>query len=161
MVRKHAGSTREPDLSRTVHIDQHAPVRSSAEIEIACPVSRVWKVLTEIPRWPEWNPEVREVTMDGPLSVGTVFRWKAGSKLVSQIVQVDENRCIAWSGTTMGIDAIHIYRFHQTGSTTKVSTEESFRGPVATLLKGFLQTMLDRTLRSGLVLLKQEAERRA
>jgi hypothetical protein len=149
-----------PDSSRSVAVDSKAPVRGAAAIEIAGPLSDVWDVLTDISGWPKWNPNVQAAQMEGPLAVGTIFRWKSGTSLVSRIIHVDQGRMIAWTGWTTGIRAIHIYRFQSSGSITKVVTEESFQGLIVRLLRGSMQRTLDTALKTGLESLKQETERK-
>lgn len=120
----------------------------------------MWRVLTDLEQWPSWNPDVTSMSVDGPLAAGTVFRWKAGPRMiVSRIEQVDELRLVAWSGKTLGVKATHVWHFEQSGETTHVLTEEALRGIVARLLRGSLQKTLDAALENGLRNLKAEAER--
>ena len=39
-------------------------------------------------QWPSWNPDVKSVTMEGPVQPGTVFRWKAGPSSLTSTLQV-------------------------------------------------------------------------
>lgn len=143
-------------------IDEHAPVTAAAEIEIEATPDTVWDVLTTIDRWPSWNPAVKSMSMQGPLAPGSVFRWKAGpGTITSTIRRVEPQRLIAWTGKTLGIRAIHVYRLEPRDGRTFVQTEESYSGIVARLLRGSLQKTLDGALADGLRYLKEEAERRA
>jgi hypothetical protein len=47
-----------------VEIDTGARVGSS-EIEVTAAPALVWAVLTEIDRWPSWNPAVESVSFEG------------------------------------------------------------------------------------------------
>ncbi|MGK8510308.1 DUF1731 domain-containing protein [Nocardia asiatica] len=38
---------------------------------IALPPERVWQVLADPARWPEWNPDVTAVRLNGPVAVGS------------------------------------------------------------------------------------------
>jgi uncharacterized protein YndB with AHSA1/START domain len=139
-----------------------APVRSEREIEIAAPPEAVWEVLTDFARWPQWNPEVKSMSFEGPLAPGSVFRWKAGpGTIVSTVEEIDRPRYVRWRGRTMTIGAVHEWRVEERDGGTHVETEESFSGVLARLLRGSLQKQLDRALDEGLGHLKREAERRA
>jgi uncharacterized protein YndB with AHSA1/START domain len=138
-----------------------ALVRSTREVEIAAPPEVVWDVLTGFEQWPEWNPEVKSMSIDGPVAPGTEFRWKAGpGTIVSTLEQVDPPGYIRWRGRTMSIKAIHEWRLEPSDGGTRVETDESFSGLLARLMRGSLQKTLDRSLESGLEHLKRESERR-
>jgi uncharacterized protein YndB with AHSA1/START domain len=139
-----------------------APVRSRSEIEIAAPPEVVWDVLTRFEQWPQWNPEVKSMSYDGPLAPGSEFRWKAGpGTIVSTLELVDPPRAVSWRGRTMSIKALHEWRLEPRDGGTHVETEESFSGLLARLFRGQLQKTLDKSLSDGLERLKGEAERRA
>jgi hypothetical protein len=122
----------------------------------------VWEVLTNFDRWPQWNPEVKSMSWDGPLAPGSMFRWKAGpGTIVSTLEEVDRPRYVRWRGRTMTIAAIHEWRFQDRDGGTHVETNESFSGGLARLLRRTLQKQLDRALEEGLEHLKREGERRA
>jgi uncharacterized protein YndB with AHSA1/START domain len=139
-----------------------APVKSKREVQIAAPTEVVWEVLTGFERWPEWNPEVKSMSFDGPVAPGSEFRWKAGpGTIVSTLELVDPPRYIRWRGRTMSIKALHEWRFEPSIGGTRVETEESFSGLLARLFRGSLQKTLDSSTESGLEHLKRESERRA
>jgi hypothetical protein len=141
-------------------VAEDAPVVSSAQLEIEAPVESVWRVLTAIAEWPSWNPDVKSVSIAGPAVEGASFRWKAGPGTIrSTIVQVDRPRLIAWTGTTLGITAIHVWRLEQLDGRTLVRTDESYDGLVARLLRRSLQRTLDKALADGAAYLKAEAEK--
>jgi uncharacterized protein YndB with AHSA1/START domain len=137
-----------------------APVVSAYEVEIDAPIDRVWGVLTAIEAWPAWNPDVRSVTVDGPVEEGTAFRWKAGpGTITSRIEHLDRPRLVAWSGRTLGIRAVHVWRLEARNGKTLARTEESYDGLVARVLRRSLQKTLDTALTDGASYLKAEAEK--
>jgi hypothetical protein len=141
-------------------IDTNAPVISRAEIEIAAPPDVVWEVLTDFNRWPNWNAAVKSMSAPEPIEVGSVFRWKAGPGTITSTIQhLEPHRLVAWSGRTMGIRAIDVFRLEARDGTTFVREEESWGGPVARVLRGSLQRTLDRSLEEGVRALKEAAER--
>jgi Polyketide cyclase / dehydrase and lipid transport len=144
----------EPTIAST------APVVSAHEIEIDAPIDRVWGVLTAIDRWPAWNPDVKSVWIDSPVAEGVTFRWKAGpGTITSRIEHLDRPRLVVWSGRTLGIRAIHVWRFEARDGNTLARTEESYDGLVARVLRRSLQKMLDTALTDGAGYLKTEAEK--
>jgi uncharacterized protein YndB with AHSA1/START domain len=145
-----------------VDVNRAAPVIAADEIEIAASPQAVWDVLTDLESWPRWNPDVKSMSMQGDLAEGSTFRWRAGpGTITSTIQQVEPPKLIAWTGTTFGIKARHVYRLEPRGEGTLVHTEESYEGLVARLLRGSLQKTLEKGLSDGLRYLKAEAERRS
>lgn len=143
-------------------IDRNAPAAAEGSARVSAPPETVWAVISDIDAWPTWNPDVRSVTFDGPLEPGSEFRWKSGpSSLVSRLEEVDPPREIGWTGTTMGIRAIHVFRFEPTEGGTLVRSEESWSGGLAGLLKSFSRKRIRRAIDTALESLKAESERRA
>src|SRR5207244_591763 len=132
-------------LIAAVKVKERAPAVSSAEIEVAADPELVWDVLTAMEDWPSWNPEVQWASMEGELTKGSRFRWKAGpSTITSTLQRVERPRLIAWTGKTVGLRAIHVYRLEAPGVGTLVSTAESWEGPVARVFRRRLQLTLAR-----------------
>jgi hypothetical protein len=145
-----------------MEINRNAPATADGELRIDADPEIVFGVISAIDRWPSWNPDVKSVSVEGPVQPGTVFRWKAGpSSLTSTLRVVDPPREIAWTGTTMGIKAVHVFRFQVSDVGTMARSEESWEGLIARLLKGYSRRTLDKGIRSVLAHLKTEAERRA
>lgn len=143
-------------------INERAPVVGAGEIEIAAPPEAVWDVLTDFADWPRWNPDVRSMAADGPVREGSVFRWKAGPGTVtSTVVRVQSPELIAWTGTTLGVRAIHFWWLDRRDGQTHVRTAESFEGLVARLLRPSLQKTLDRALEHSLRHLERAVRERA
>jgi uncharacterized protein YndB with AHSA1/START domain len=145
-----------------VDIDRGAPATAEGELQIAADPETVFSVIAAIEQWPSWNPGVRSVDLAGPVAPGTVFRWKAGpSTLTSTLQVVDRPREITWTGTTMGIRAVHAFRFEPLDGGTSARSEESWDGLVPRLLKGYSRRTLATGIGKVLAALRTEAERRA
>jgi carbon monoxide dehydrogenase subunit G len=146
--------------------DRDAPVFAEGTITIAAARDLVWQVLTDLEGWPAWNPGVKSLTMSGALAVGATFRWKAGPGTIrSKVEECEAPSAVGWTGRTFGIRARHAWQLADgdggDDATTVVTTQESWRGPIPTLLRGSLATTLQKALDEGLTALKQEAETRA
>lgn len=143
-------------------IDRSALIIAAGEVEIAADPATVWDVISDLERWPSWNPNVRSLTLDGDLAVGSVFRWKAGpGTITSTLGVVDRPRVIGWTGKTLGIRAVDIYRLEAKDAGTLVRTEESWDGRLVRVVRGRMRRTLQGSIDAGLRHLKVEAERRA
>jgi uncharacterized protein YndB with AHSA1/START domain len=144
-----------------MEINHAAPATFSGSIRIDADPQTVFDAIADVDAWASWNSDVRSAKLGGPLQVGTVFRWKAGpSTLRSTLQVVDPPREIGWTGTTMGIRAVHVFRFEASNGGTLARSEESWEGFLAGRLKGFSQKRLERAITTVLADLKVEAERR-
>ena len=138
-----------------------APVKGTAEIDIAAPPQAVWDVLTRFDNWPNWNSDVKSMAFEGPLAPGSTFRWKAGpGTILSTLDRVEPPRYISWHGKTLTIDAYHEWWLEPRDGGTHVRTEETFSGLLAKILRGQLQKTLDKSFQAGVECLKRESERR-
>jgi len=145
-----------------MEINRDAPATAEGELQIDADPRTVFSVISAIDQWPSWNPDVRSVTLQGPVQPGAVFRWKSGpSSLTSTLQVVDPPHEIAWTGTTMGIKAVHVFRFQANDGRTLARSEESWEGLLASLLRRYSRKTLDKGIRSVLAHLKTEAERRS
>ena len=145
-----------------MEINRNAPATAQGELQIAADPQTVFAVLSAIDQWASWNPDIKSVTLQGPVQPGTGFRWKSGpSTLTSTLQVVDPPQEIGWTGRTMGIKAVHVFRFQGRDGGTLARSEESWEGVLASLLKGYSRRSLDKAIRSILSHLKVEAERRA
>ena len=143
-------------------IDRDAPATAEGDLQIAAPPQIVWGILADLSAWPTWNADVKSITVDGPIEPGTTFRWRSGSaSLVSTLRAVDEPRELGWTGVTMGIHAVHVFRFEPREGGTLARSAESFRGFIPSVLRGYSRKVLQRGIDGILRSLKVEAERRA
>lgn len=140
-------------------VNQRAPVVEAARVEVAAGMEAVWQVLTAIERWPEWNPDIREARLQGPLAEGTSFSWRLGRIVVtSTLLEVESPRFLAWRGAMLGIKGVHVWRLDRTGGGTMVTTEESWDGLLPWLVRGRSRHMLRKGLGSWLDHLKKRLE---
>ena len=140
-------------------IDENAPVITRDEILIDAPLERVWGLHTDISSWSEWLPDIDASTIEGPLAVGTVFRWQTyGLSIESTIQEIDPPRRIVWSGPAQGITAIHLWTMTPSVEGVVVHTEESWEGDPVRAQPKEMQQALDGSLRAWLQSLKDKAE---
>ena len=140
--------------------DAGSPVKASAEIDIDAPLDKVWGVQTDFARWKEWNADIEEMKMNGPVAAGSKFVWKAGGMTIHSTIQdVADRRHIIWTGKTLGTDATHKWEFSSVNGVTHVYTEEEFTGALPWLLPGTMRGMLQKALQHGVQVLKVASEK--
>ena len=145
-------------------IDDDAPVKAAADIEIEASPLLVWDVMTAVSRWPNWNPDVKSASIDGPVTPGKAFRWRvtAGS-IKSTLKDVEQPRLLSWTGrmAPLGIEAAHVWRLEARDGRTLVRTEESWNGRLVRFLSAPSRGILLSSIEKSLEHLKRECERRA
>ena len=140
-------------------IDHNAPIIADGSVETSASPFDVWAILTDIGRWPTWNPDVREARLDGVLAAGTRFEWRAGPGTITSVLQsVEPARELGWTGTTMGVRAVHVWRIEPMPGGSRLTTEESWSGWPARLMHKRMERTLREAVISGLHNLKTEAE---
>lgn len=139
-------------------VNREAPVIGAADIDISAPPESVWRLLVDVERWPTWNPEIKAVRIEEPLTEGSRFRWKAGPGwITSTIRQLEPPHILGWTGTTFSIKAVHVYRLTLIDGGTRVRTEESWEGFLARRFAGSFKKQVQRSLESGLAHLRGAA----
>jgi uncharacterized protein YndB with AHSA1/START domain len=142
-----------------MEINSAAPVITRDEILIRAPIETIWDIQTDVAGWPRWQPDVDAAEADGPLAVGSVFRWQtAGLDITSTVVEVDAPRRIVWGGPAQGIVAVHIWVLDEQPDGVLVRTDESWEGDPVTAQVEMMQGALDGSLRSWLENRKRAAE---
>lgn len=140
-------------------LDEKAPVNAVAEISVAAPAEKVWRLISEIDRWPTWNPVVRDVCIDGGVAVDASFTWVNGkSRIRSTLAVVDPLHEITWSGVSAGIKAVHRNVLERTpDGMVRVTSMESMSMPFLGLI--FSSAKLQSGLNDWLTALRQAAEK--
>ncbi len=160
----HAGGT---TVSTAIHTGREETMNASGPgtlesvkaVYINAPVSKVWKIHTDINQWKSWHPAVTAAALQGPLKAGSVFRWKSGGvPIVSTIEKVMENEAISWTGKAAGMHAHHTWYFKKKGNGTIVSTEETIKGWLVLILMLVKPKFLEKSLDQWLEHLKSKAE---
>lgn len=142
-------------------VNTAAPVRGWGDLKVDADAATVWSVMSEIADWPSWSKDISAARLLGPLAPGSKFEWQAGpGKIRSTLLAVEPGHKLAWTGTTMGVRAIHVWRIERRGDQTYVVTEESWEGLLASLLRRSMRRRLQAAIDEGLPYLKAEAERR-
>ena len=132
-----------------------------ASLETKAPADRVWRVWSDVNRWPEWNPDMKESRLDGPLKLGAtgMINTRSGGKHDVVVTHYQEGRSFelestAMPGTKMAIRAT----IAASGSGTTITQGFEPRGLLAPLVGPMMGGMILKTFNSVLNGLKQKVE---
>ncbi|MFH8349564.1 SRPBCC family protein [Streptomyces sp. NPDC018045] len=143
-----AGATSHPDKPLTCRGKGVAPdarVRHRTETVINAPLHTIWKLQTDVERWPSWQTPVKSAhRLDhGPLLKGSAFRWTTpippnpatpatSLEITSTVEQLRRDSCVRWTGPAIAeglhIDGVHVWNFTKVRGGVRVSTEETHTG---------------------------------
>ncbi|WP_405647954.1 SRPBCC family protein [Streptomyces uncialis] len=176
-----AATPSQPGKSLTCRgegVDPDALVRHRTETVIQAPLRTIWKLQTDVERWPSWKAAV--TTADrldhGPFRHGSAFRWTMpvppnpvtsapSLDITSTVEQLKRNSCIRWTGPATGeglrIDGVHMWTFTKVKGGVRVSTEETHSGPQVEANVALATEILRQGLEAWLCDLKTAAEARA
>ncbi len=132
-----------------------------ASLETKAPTDRVWRVWSDVNRWPEWNPDMKESRLDGPLKLGAtgMINTRSGGKHDVVVTHYQEGRSFelestAMPGTKMAIRAT----IAPSGSGTTITQGFEPRGLLAPVVGPMMGGMILKTFNSVLNGLKQKVE---
>ncbi|MFN7936318.1 MAG: SRPBCC domain-containing protein [Bryobacteraceae bacterium] len=135
------------------------------EIDIAAPASRVWTVLTDFPRHPEWNPFVRSITgspqAGSRLTVSIQPPGGRGMTFKPVVLEAKPNCALRWRGRFLfpGIfDGEHYFEIKEFDSTrVRFIHGEKFSGILVSMAK----SSLDNATRAGFIAMNKALKARA
>ena len=135
----------------SLSVTKQVLIRASPEV--------VWRVQTDINSWSQWNRSISVARTIGPLAVGSSFEWKSGGFKIASVIQTLEPvRHMSWTGISIGTDAEHTWTFLPQDGGTLVTSQESMRGWLVSLLKLLIPRFLDKSLDKWLQALKVKSE---
>jgi hypothetical protein len=134
----------------------------SATIHIDAPPTAVWAVLTDLSRYPEWNPLFREAS--GQVATGRRIRLRslhpANGRMMTvkpKIIVADPSAELRWAASLPGImSGEHRFTLTPAHGGTLLEQSETFRG----LLVAFSGKTLART-EAGFRALNEALKKRA
>ncbi len=133
-------------------------MRSSKSITVNASIEKVWKILSTIEQWPQWQKAVSKATAPSELKVGAVFHWTSGGMPIeSTVEEIEAPNKIVWTGKTLGTKAWHTWLLTANGGSTTVETSETMEGWLVSLLGFFDKNFLDKALTAALNDLKVAA----
>jgi hypothetical protein len=116
------------------------------EVVVAATPERVWDLLVDAQRWPDWYRNAHRVRLPRGrprLDAGTVFTWITFVvPLTSTVVDFEPRERLGWTFKGPGIRGYHGWLLRPSGEGTLVVTEETQRGLLPRLLWPVLKPVL-------------------
>ena len=112
------------------------------EVEIRVPPARVWSVLLDVERWPEWTTSVSRVQrMEvGPLSMGSRTRiWQPRLRpAVWCVTSLDDRRRVfGWTTRTLGVKIVGRHQVEAVKNHSRLCLSIHYTGPLSVLATRF------------------------
>lgn len=132
-----------------------------ASLDTAASPDVVWRVWSDVNRWPQWNPDMNESRLDGPLKLGAtgMINTKSGGKHDVVVTQYEEGRSFelestALPGTKMAIRAT----ITPSGSVSRITQGFEPRGLLAPVVGPMMSGQILKTFNAVLNGLKKRVE---
>lgn len=121
----------------------------------------IWRVWSDVNHWPQWNPDMNESRLDGPLKLGAtgMINTKSGGKHDVVVTHYEEGRSFelestALPGTKMAIRATII----PSGTGSRITQGFEPRGLLAPIVGPMMSGQILKTFNAVLNGLKQRVE---
>ena len=137
-------------------------MRNEISISIAAPAQRVWGVMTDIERWPEWTASVAEAKRldNGDFRIGSKARLKQPRvpTLTWTVTSMEDGRYFEWSTRAPGVRTVGGHRVLQEGTGSQVTLWVEQNGLLIKLMGGRFARMAEEYLQIEAEGLKRRCE---
>ena len=131
-------------------------------VDIAAPSERVWKVMIDVERWPEWTKSMETIRRleGGPFAIGS-SAWISQPKLrpaVWTVTQFDAGRSFTWSANGPGFRVFGSHVVEPTESGSRVTLSIRFEGLLGGIVGRLLRKLNVEYMEMEAVGLKRRSE---
>jgi len=131
-------------------------------ITTAAPADRAWAAISDVTDWPNWTTSMIEVVpLDGPeIVVGRRFRVRQPGlpSIVWRVNEVSDGESFSWEASSPGVHTLAFHRVDHESDGTRISIGIRQSGPVAGLVRLFIDSKTRRYLKLEAAGLKAAAE---
>ena len=122
-------------LAKEGKINENASIKDSHSVIINAPIAKVWEILIDIEKWPEWNNIVKEASIKDPVEIETPFSWYFnGVRFNSQIQAISEPNMLTWTGKSKLIKSAFVWQLENDDDQTIATFSASLQGTFTVLV---------------------------
>jgi len=137
----------------------------SVSVQVQAPAQRVWEVMSDVERWPEWTPTVTSIrrTNTGPLRIGAKARIRQPRLPPANwvVTSLTEGRAFDWESRSPGVRILARHVVEPHGDGARVTLTVQFGGLLGNLIGRATAALNRRYLALEADGLKRRAEARA
>lgn len=134
----------------------------SITVDIHAPPDRVWAVMSDIERWPEWTPTVASTQRvdRGPLAVGSRARIRQPKlpPAVWQVTELDEGKGFTWVTRSPGVRVTARHWVEANGGGSRATLSIQYAGVLGPLVARLTRGLNERYLALEARGLRQRSE---
>lgn len=116
-------------------------METERSIEIEAPAAKVWAVMVDVERWPEWTASVSSVQRleSGPLQLGATARIRQPGvpRMTWRVTRFDEGRLFSWTAKAPGVTTVGEHSVMPRGADCSTTTLRLRQTGPATVLFGW------------------------
>jgi hypothetical protein len=111
----------------------------ATRIDIQAPVDKIWRILTDLPRWRQWNSTVERTVgnVERGAKVTVFVKQNPGRAFPLRVIELDAPRRMVWAGgMPLGLfRGTRVYELAAPSTAAVVfSMREDYTGPLAGLI---------------------------
>lgn len=132
-----------------------------ASLETTASPAAVWSVWSDVDRWPDWNPDMKEARLDGTLGLGAtgMINTRSGGKHDVVVTHYEEGRSFELESTALPATKMAIRAtIGPAGSGSRITQGFEPRGLLAPIVGPMMSGTILKTFNAVLAALKQRVE---
>jgi uncharacterized protein YndB with AHSA1/START domain len=138
-------------------------VKEERTIQIGAPPDKVWAVMVDIERWPEWTVSIRSAKLMTAAGLGFGSEARLGvkgspSKSVWRVTEFTPARSFTWESSSLGVRSVATHVVEPDGDGTKVTLRVEIDGLLVTILSPMFRSVSKNNLEMEAEGLKHRAE---
>ena len=131
-------------------------------VDIAAPPERVWSIMADIERWPEWTRSIKHVDKisEGPLAKGSRARIVQPKAPVAvwTVTNIEPGRSFEWKTSSPAISSVAGHRIEPAGEGSRVMLTVDHSGLLTLFMGWWLRRLSQRYVETEAQGLKARAE---